>query len=188
MSEQRTPEAPSDLLERLSKSREPFLAFVRRRISDPELAEDVLQGSLLKAVEAAPRLRDDQKLVPWFYRILRNSIVDAYRRVAAEGQQVDMSLTDDVAMDEEERRILCACFQALLPDLKPEYRELIQVLDLDEEPTDAVAARLGITATNLKVRRHRARQALRGRLEETCRVCAEHHCLDCTCRGELVAR
>lgn len=178
----------TQLIERLSESRERFLAFVQRRVSDSVLAEDILQSSLLKAVEAAQQLRDDQKLVPWFYRILRNSIVDVYRRSAAEGQKVDLSLGDDVAMDEEEHRILCACFEALLPDLKPEYGELIQVLDLDEEPTDAVAARLGISATNLKVRRHRARQALRRRLEETCGVCAEHHCLDCTCRSEVVAR
>jgi DNA-directed RNA polymerase specialized sigma24 family protein len=111
--------------------------------------------------------------------------VDAYRRGAADGYQVDLSLAGSLEMDEKEHRVLCACFQALLPGLKPEYGELIQILDLDEEPTDAVAARLGITATNLKVRRHRARQALRRKLEETCRVCAEHHCLDCTCRQDV---
>jgi RNA polymerase sigma-70 factor (ECF subfamily) len=77
---------------------------------------------------------------------------------------------------------LCACFEPLIPTLKPEYAELLRALDLDGESTEAVAERLRVTPNNLKVRRHRARQALRKRLEETCRTCAEHGCLDCTCR------
>jgi len=44
-----------------------------------------------------------------------------------------------------------------------------------------VAKELGITPNNLKVRRHRARQQLRERLEEVCRTCAKHGCLDCSC-------
>lgn len=50
----------------------------------------------------------------------------------------------------------------------------------DESPA-AVAADLGITRNNLKVRRHRARKQLRARLEDLCRLCAHHGCLDCTC-------
>jgi DNA-directed RNA polymerase specialized sigma24 family protein len=38
------------------------------------LAEDVLQTSLLKALRAAPDLRDEKKLLPWFYQILNRSI------------------------------------------------------------------------------------------------------------------
>jgi RNA polymerase sigma-70 factor (ECF subfamily) len=171
----------------LTSSRERFLAFVSRRIAEPEVAEDVLQASFLKAIEAAPRLRDQDRIIPWFYSILRNSIIDAYRRGSVENVHVDLSLAQDVAMDQEEHRILCACFQELIPTLKPEYAELIQVLDLGQESTDSVAARLGISLVNLKVRRHRARQALRSRLEETCRVCAEHRCLDCTCKAEPAA-
>ena len=43
------------------------------------------------------------------------------------------------------------------------------------------AARHGISLDNVKVRRHRARKALRERLVDTCRLCADHGCLDCTC-------
>ncbi|HET7768448.1 MAG TPA: sigma factor, partial [Chloroflexota bacterium] len=75
-------EAP--VIEPLLAARERFLAFVRSRISDPDLAEDILQESLLKAVRAAPAVDDDQRLAAWFYRVLQNAIVDAYRRRAAE--------------------------------------------------------------------------------------------------------
>jgi DNA-directed RNA polymerase specialized sigma24 family protein len=56
---------------------------------------------------------------------------------------------------------------------------LIQQIDLNEEAPESVAANLGITKGNLNVRLHRARQQLKRRLEENCRVCAKHGCLDC---------
>jgi len=49
-------------------------------VDDPELAEDILQDSLLRAIQAAPSLRQKDRLVPWFYSVLHNAITDAYRR------------------------------------------------------------------------------------------------------------
>ena len=94
-------------------------------------------------------------------------------------------MPDDFDAEDETdvERTLCLCFEALLPSLKPEYAALIDRLDLKQEAPASVAGHLNLTANNLKVRHHRARRALRQRLEETCRVCAEHHCMDCTCRA-----
>ena len=173
------------VLERLVAGREAFLAYLRRRIDDPELAEDVLQDSLLRAVRAASELRDQEWLIPWFYRVLQNATVDAYRRRAVRRAHVPTDLADVEqgvpAPTPEEQATLCECFRTLVPTLKPEYGELIESLDLGGESPEHVAARLSITPNNLKVRRHRARQALRRRLEETCRTCAAHGCVDCTC-------
>ena len=162
-------------------AREQLLGYVRQRVDDPELAEDILQDALLRAVRAAPSLRDRERLVPWFYRILQHGIVDAYRRRGVERKHVVPADGQEPAVEPEDEAALCACFEALIPTLKPEYAELIRTLDLGNESPESAAARLGITPNNLKVRRHRARQALRRRLEETCRTCAEHGCLDCTC-------
>lgn len=167
--------------ERLLGAREEFLGYIRKRIKDPDLAEDILQDSLLRAVRAAPELRDEDRLLPWFYRVLQNAIVDAYRRRGAEQAHVVVADVPDAAAEAEDDSELCACFERLIPTLKSEYAELIQVVELGNEPPTATAARLGITPNNLKVRRHRARQALRQKLEETCRTCADHGCLDCTC-------
>jgi RNA polymerase sigma-70 factor (ECF subfamily) len=171
----------------LAAARDAFLAYLRHRLDDPELAEDVLQDSLVRAVRAAPELRDDDRLLPWFYRVLHNAAVDAYRRHGVRADRMPTVNLDTarqvVAPAAEADPVACTCFRALLPALKPEYADLIENLDLGSEPADQAAARLGITSNNLKVRHHRARQALRQRLEQTCRTCAEHHCLDCTCRA-----
>ena len=165
----------------LLDAREKFLGYIRKRVADPELAEDLLQDSLLRAVQSAPNLRDEDHLVPWFRSILRNAITDAYRRRGVERRYVGDAEADDIPDQTEDEAVLCACFEPLVPTLKAEYAELIQALDLAGEAPEATAARLGISPNNLKVRRHRARQALRKRLEETCRTCATHGCLDCTC-------
>lgn len=168
----------------LLTSREQFLAFARKKIADPELAEDLLQDSLLKAIQAAPTLRSGESLIPWFYRILNNSIIDAYRKNGSRKTPLDITLAEELPASDTEQAALCECFRRVLPLLKPDYAELIESLDLQGRSTNSEAERLGISATNLKVRRHRARQALRRELEATCRVCAEHHCLDCTCKAE----
>jgi len=165
-------------------ARDKFLAYIHKQVDDPEPAEDILQDALLRAVRSAPELREQDRLIPWFYSILRNAIVDTYRRRSVEQRHVrplgDIELTLEPQEDDE--RVLCACFEALIPTLKSDYAELIRGMELRGDSTEATAQRLGITPNNLKVRRHRARQALRSRLEDTCRTCAEHGCLDCTCQ------
>jgi len=166
---------------RLLDARGQFLGYIQKRIKDPELAEDILQDSLLRAIRAAPELRDEERLVRWFYRVLQNAIIDIYRRRGVEQTHVIVADVPEIAAEPEDDADLCACFEKLIPTLKPEYADLIQTVELGQESPDVTVSRLGITSNNLKVKRYRARQALRRRLEETCRTCADHGCLDCTC-------
>lgn len=179
-----TPGMRDELIARLLKHRGILFGYIRKRISSPELAEDILQECLLKALRAAPELRNEERLLPWFFRILNNAIIDAYRRRGIETSRRDageLRLDEIAEPGPDDESMLCSCFRELIPTLKPEYASLIERLELGSERTENVAAELGISPNNLKVRRHRARQALRRRLEETCRVCAEHGCMDCTC-------
>jgi RNA polymerase sigma-70 factor (ECF subfamily) len=167
----------------LLANRVALLHFIGSKVGDDDLAEDILQDSLLKALRAAPDLREEDALIPWFYRIIRNAITDAYRRHAAAAERLaQYALEQPSAVPPpEDEAALCACFEGLLPGLKPEYAELIEAMDLHGATTETMTERLGITSNTLKVRHHRARRQLRDRLEDTCRTCAEHGCLDCTC-------
>lgn len=186
------PSRTSGLVEAyLIAGRAHLLTYVESRVNDPQLADDVVQESLLKALRAAPDLRDEERLVPWFRRIVDHAIADAYRERARRGavverlqqegerlQQEGMLLAEPTPAEEE---ALCLCFRALLPTLKDEYRVLIEALELEERDPDTVARELGITRNNLNVRRHRARRQLRERLEALCTACPTHgfHACDC---------
>ena len=160
-----------------------LVAYVNGKVGDPDLAEDLFQDSLLKALQKAGDLRDEDRLIPWFYRILNNAIVDHYRRRAVAARYLPQLAADrEIEPPLGEWSALCECFVEIIPTLKPDYAETIRRLDLADDEPAQLAAELHISPNNLKVRHHRARQALRRRLEETCRVCAEHACLDCTCK------
>ncbi len=159
-----------------------FTGFARKRLADPELAADAVQESLLKALKASGTVRDAESAKAWFYRILRRTIIDLYRRrdvqeraVARMERELDSPPTPD------EERVACGCLENLISTLKPQYAALVRRLDLDGEALEPVAASLGITRNNLKVRLHRARKQLKERVKQTCRMCARHGCLDCTC-------
>jgi len=171
-----------DIAEQLLGSLNEFLAFARGRLGEPELAADAVQESLLKALKSAGQIRDEESVKAWFYRILRRTIIDLYRRREVQQRAIEnLQQEFNAPPSDEEEHAICACMEKLIPALKPEYSTVLRRLDLNGEDIEPVATSLGITRNNLTVRLHRARQQLRQRLEESCRVCAKHGCLDCTC-------
>lgn len=177
-----------DLAHRLLEQQSAFRAFLRKRLSDEAVVEDLLQQSLMKAVERHHGLQKSDSAINWFYRILRNAVVDYYRSHAADSRKVDGLLRDMVASEQDQvpaldeaRPVVCACLDSLLTELRPAYADLIRRIDLEGEAPAAVARDLNLTNNNLTVRLHRARQALRASLEESCGICSKHGCLNCTC-------
>lgn len=177
-----------DVLNILLKNHSEFRRFLAKRVGSDALAEDLLQQSLAKAIRLPPDSNAEIGVLGWFYRILKNTLIDHYRAQATRDKTIDafireleMSEERHVPAFDEIRDGLCQCMSGLLPTLKPEYAEVLGAVDLGEEAPDVVADRLRITVGNLNVRLHRARAALKKRLEQTCGVCTEHGCLSCTC-------
>ncbi len=156
-----------------------LLLFARSKINDFELAADVVQDSLLKAVKSKNSLKDETNIRAWLFSILRNSIIDIYRKSAHnKTENVD---PESIVLESEIDMLACTCMEKLIPTLNKNYAFLVQELELKQRPTTAIAKELNITENNLKVMRHRARQQLKQRLEKTCQLCAKHGCVDCTC-------
>ena len=166
-----------------------FLRFLEKRVGNRATAEDILQAAFVKGIEKSASVRDPESTVAWFYRLLRNALVDHYRKLGPEARRRVSGDGDDsaVAYDLELRGEVCACIGRLLPALKPEYAEMIRRVDLDEQPVSGVARSLGISANNAMVRLHRARASLKKQLERSCGTCASHGCLDCRC-GKAIGR
>jgi RNA polymerase sigma-70 factor (ECF subfamily) len=165
----------------LLSSLDAFVGFARKRLNDPELAADAVQEALLKALKAADKPKDSDKIVPWFYQILRRTIIDIYRRSATRIQAMESFEQEQATPSTEDVKAICECFKPLLSTLPPQYEQVLDAVDLQGREPKQVADELNLTWNNLNVRLHRARVALRGRLEETCKACSVHGCLDCTC-------
>jgi RNA polymerase sigma factor (sigma-70 family) len=168
----------------LLDQRRQFLQFVERRVGTRATAEDIIQAAYIRAMEQAGTLRSDESAVAWFYRILRNAVIDHYRHRAAEDRALEQWAKDlaiEAQFDEPTQQIVCQCINGVLNKLKPAYREIILEVDLTENTLESFAKKSGITPGNAAVRAHRARQALKKQLILTCRTCAKHGCIDCTC-------
>ncbi len=177
-----------DLTHRLLAEQSAFRAFLQKRLSDGDVAKDLLQQSMVKAVERGHELKKSESAIGWFYRILRNAITDYYRAHAADARKIDglhqtmvVSGEDLVPALDAIKPAVCACLGTLLKDLRPSYADLIRRIDLEGESPAAVAKDLKVTPSNLTVRLHRARQALKAGLEQACGICTKHGCLNCTC-------
>jgi RNA polymerase sigma-70 factor (ECF subfamily) len=166
-----------------------FLAFLERRLGRRDLAEEILQAAYLKAIEASGSIEHEESAVAWFYRVLRNAVIDRGRRLAIEERALEglaTELSTQGATDEPLRGAVCRCVDGVIPTLKPEYAEIVRQVDLGGASVQEAAGALGVTANNASVRLYRARAALRKRLEHVCGACADHGCLDCTCGATRV--
>ena len=176
-------------LDQLLAQRRQFLAFVQRRVPDSELAEDILQTAYLRAFEHQDDFEPSESAIGWFYRLLRNAVIDSYRRRVSTNKALEAwtrELETAVQPSLELHNEVCACLHGILDGLKPEYSEVLHAVDLGEQRLQDFAQQHKLSTSNAGVRIHRARAALRKRLLQTCATCAEHGCLNCTCKKHRV--
>jgi RNA polymerase sigma-70 factor (ECF subfamily) len=173
------------MIETLLENHRSFLRFLERRVGDRALAEDILQDAFAKVVDHPEQAPADEAIVPWFYRTLRNAAIDQFRRrgaadraLAAFARELETTASPSADLNAE----ICACVSRLAATLKPEYAEALQAIDVNETPVNVFASAHGLSAGNAGVRVFRARQALKKRVAESCGTCAEHGCLNCSCR------
>ena len=181
--------ASPDVLDVLVENHRRFLAFLERRVGSREAAEDILQDAFVRSLDRAETVRDQEAVIPWFYRLLRNAVIDHYRRTGAEdralAQAAGLADRAEPGPDEAMRDAVCACVATLVDTLKPEYSAAIKRVDLAGVSVAEFARETGITPNNAGVRLHRAHEALRRQLARSCGTCAAHGCLDCRCGAPL---
>jgi RNA polymerase sigma-70 factor, ECF subfamily len=173
----------------LVQARRKFLDFLRARVRNADDAEEILQRATVKILERGGGLRQEEKAEAWIFRLLRNELIDHYRRAAVQaGKTVpltpDFDLPDAAGLERvapEPEAHICPCAAAEMTSLKPGYAEALRSLEMNDEAISHYAARAGISENNATVRLHRARKALRTRVAARCGSCAGAGCFSCTC-------
>ncbi len=181
---ERDPREP-DVLRVLLDNHARFLGFLERRVGSRDEAEDILQEAFVRSIGRTDALRNAESATAWFYRVLRNALIDHHRREGTRARAfLQLAAEADEgagAPDPELEAVGCACVTALVNTLKPEYGAALRRVDLDGLSVRGFAEEAGITPTNAGVRLHRAREALRRQLARSCGTCLTHGCLDCSC-------
>ena len=150
-------------------------AFVRRRIADPDRADDVLGEIMLRIHRNLDRVDDHDHLTRWVYRITRNAIIDEYRRAERERARRG-DLPDDapaVGVEDESKSVfreLAACMRPLLDRLPAEQRRALELSDLDGLTQRDAAQREGLSVSGMKSRVQRGRRRLAELLGRCCEL------------------
>ena len=179
-----TTPARDELVSVMAENRRAFLSFLERRVGHRETAEDLLQESFARSLDRIP-LEPQESVTAWFYRVLRNGVIDHYRRRGA-SERALASLHQELEeappeASPDERDAVCRCVTRLSETLKPEYAQALRRVEVDGVSVRDLASEAGITPNNAAVRLFRARETLRKRVVHWCGSCAERGCVDCTC-------
>jgi len=174
----------ADVVRALVENHRAFLAFLEKRVGRRDLAEDILQEAFTRGIGRIETLKNDESAVAWFYRALRNAVIDSHRRRGAEERALAAFAAELEQYEEpveEVRGAVCQCVARLAGTLKPEYAEALDRIEVQGLSVKAFAEAQGISAGNAAVRVFRAREALRRQVMTSCGTCADHGCLNCTC-------
>lgn len=162
-------------------------AYARQRLHRHELCEDIVQETLLAALQSANRFDGRSQQRTWLIGILRHKIADHFRKASTRHEKPLSALRDgegtlglyshrgkwhpspknwghapaDILEQEEFWRAYELCRSKLPPTLA----ECYVLRELEGTPTEEVCKILDISPTNLSVRMHRARLMLRHCLE-----------------------
>jgi RNA polymerase sigma-70 factor (ECF subfamily) len=153
---------------------EPALhAYARRAISDRELARDLVQETLLAAVQQPERFEGRSTLRTWLIGILSHKVIDHYRRSRPSALDVPADEDPDLlahpslpALEQVlDDKAAVRKVERALPTLPELERMAFLLVDVEGVERDAACIALAVNATHLRVLLHRARHRLRRALE-----------------------
>ncbi|KIG17835.1 RNA polymerase sigma-54 factor RpoN [Enhygromyxa salina] len=166
----------------------PLRAVALRLLKNDADADDIVQEAFLSAFRNFDSFRADSRLQTWLHRIVVNGALQRLRRAKHRaGQQGDGELVDvsellprfaanghpehfsqpwvqtieELATRAETREQV----RQMIDKLPDNYRTVLILRDIEELDTSETAELLELTPGTVKVRLHRARQALRNLLE-----------------------
>jgi RNA polymerase sigma-70 factor, ECF subfamily len=149
--------------------------FIARRVADADDMDDILQDVFIKIHTHIDTLQDDERLVPWLYRVTRNTITDYYR---ARRQTVELPEAYPASVeekpDEDILQNLAVGVHGMIASLPEKYRQAVLLSEIDGVKQQDVAEQLGLSLSGAKSRVQRGRQLMRQELLDCCHFEFDH--------------
>lgn len=147
---------------------DPIYRYIRIRVAEDIIAEDLTELVFLRAFEALDRYKErGRPFSAFLYQVARNLLVDHYRQ---QKKEVPLEAADDMAVTDSSidehviRSERIMMLQQTMADLRPDYQEVIRLRVILALPTATVAEWMGRSEGAVRVLLHRALNAMRERL------------------------
>lgn len=174
-------ERDSDITATVVRERARLVNFIRRRIRDPNDAEDILQDVFHEFVQAYRLPAPIEQASAWLFRAARNRIIDRFRK-KKEQPLAELSEDEDEAGSEYRldlalpahdagpealyaRAVVLKALQDALDELPSNQRDVFIAHELEGQTFRSMAAETGVTVNTLLARKRYAVLHLRARLQ-----------------------
>ncbi len=147
----------------------PLERFIRKRVSDEQIAADLLQDVYIKIHTHVDTLHDHDRLESWVYQIARNTVYDFYRTQKSNVEISDiLAAPDSIEADDDITERLAESLSSMIDCLPQEYQEALRLTEFEGLTQQELAERMGLSLSGAKSRVQRGRKMLREMLLACC--------------------
>lgn len=143
--------------------------YLRSRLQDTTLAEDLLQDTFLKALAEGSRFCNVENSRAWLFRVAKNRLID-YHRGHKPHEAINGDLPHPPTVEAPVVDDLSQCLPRALSELAPADSEVITLCDIEGISQVEYARLKGLTPAGAKSRIQRARLRLKSHLKSVCQV------------------
>jgi RNA polymerase sigma-70 factor, ECF subfamily len=136
-------------------------AFARSLVGDRDRADDLVQDTILRALQKQGRFEPGTKFQAWLFTLMRNLFYSEYRRRKREVQDGDGLFAAKLSiLPEQPGRVEFAELRCALAQLSDEQREAVLLIGAEGLSYEEVAVICGVAVGTIKSRVNRARRRL----------------------------
>jgi RNA polymerase sigma-70 factor (ECF subfamily) len=176
--------SPAQVADVLVANYREFSSFLEHEVGSRAVSEEILQDAFGRGAHNLGTLNSHESAVGWFYRLLRNAVIEQPRaagsfehKLTAFRTGIEQRLEPSVELRDAIRHYV----GELTGILDPEHAAALRSVEFGGTTIDAFAEAAGISPRLAGVRVADARAALRRRVVSSCGVCAVHGRWNCTC-------
>lgn len=164
-------EKPGDIALAFSDLQERLRAFIKRRLPDESLTDDLLQDVFVKALSAQQSGRVIDNLTGWLFTSARTTVIDFYRSNGIVYEEVNENFSD---IDDSEQLSLhkefATCIERFIDNLPEIYRETLRATEIERRSLVDVAKTQQVSLSAIKSRAARGRAMLKKQLLACCHI------------------
>lgn len=148
--------------------------YILSRVKDKDVSKDILQDTFIKIQKNISTLKDEKSLKFWIYKITYNSIIDYFRTLNHDRNDLkeiyDENGNTDKTEKEDKTSELAECIVPFINKLPDKYKEALTLTEFKNYSQLELAEHLGISYSGAKSRVQRAKLKLKEIFEECCNI------------------
>ena len=153
-----------------------------------EEAKDLTQDVFIKVRKNLDSFRGESKFSTWIYKIATNTALDKIRNISSQRviktkptinseDEIEVELEDKDTWTGEKplsveqqyvQKEMNRCIHEVIKNLSADFKAVVLLSEMENFKDNEIAEVLGISLNTVKIRLHRARCALKKKLEDTC--------------------